>query len=273
MGVGIDTCLGYGHWTFCRPDPCQRRSTNLKNKANACFIKDVEWHQPKEAGLLTADENDNLHWGHFIVSEHNLIHYIIVDLFMSLSEIGQPHIWLSSFYRRWTLETGDITGAVIDILKNAVMFLKPVCWHHLLSSLGDISGYTIILLHQGKASHSISQERWIYNNKSPQIRRQNSHTFYLRNIIIYLFPLIKNTSLPSASAKSWYSRVIRNCPQSRKRRAEAKFSDLLLERTLPLRQAAKVPQCGESWRPSFDYSYFYLNWEHKRNLRSLRTQD
>lgn len=32
---------------------------------------------PKEAGLLTADENDNLHWGHFIVCRHNLIHYII----------------------------------------------------------------------------------------------------------------------------------------------------------------------------------------------------
>ena len=77
--ISTNFFLRYGHWTFCRPDLYQHRSTNFKNKANTCFIKDEMWNgtNPKEAGLLIADENDNLHWGHFIVCRHNLIHYII----------------------------------------------------------------------------------------------------------------------------------------------------------------------------------------------------
>ena len=132
-------------------------------------------------------------------------------------------------YPRFT-ETGVWRGGIYwnsDRHTNGVMFPNPVCWHRPLSSLGNTSGYTIILFHQrGKAPQEHFPGETVNNNKVPKIKARRTHSI-LRVLCSNIFPSLKNTSLPSCVCKVLMPAVLwGTVNKAGKERAEAKFRDL-----------------------------------------------
>lgn len=142
---------------------------NVNNRANFCFIKDETWNgaNPRGAGLLLVDDNDNLHRGRFTVCRHNLVHSIIRSSEQP-SGVGSSTCMLILILQKLEFGEEGSIGTVIEIKTESCF--QNLCADIIPSALSGTPQVTqLFCFTKGeKPPKSISQERRLTTLKSPK---------------------------------------------------------------------------------------------------------
>ena len=122
---------------------------------------------PRGAGLLLVDDNDNLHWGHFTLCRHHLVHYIIRSSEQP-SGVGSSTCMIILVLQKLEFGEEGSIGTVIDIQMESCF--QTLCVDIVPSALSGTPQVTqLSCFTKGeKPPKSISQERRLTTIKSPK---------------------------------------------------------------------------------------------------------